>query len=284
MTPSTARWLVLASAALFSTSGAAIKIGAFTAAQVSFGRSGIAALVLLAYARGRIRPSPPAFWAASLYAATLTLYVGATKLTTAANAVFLQSVSPLYVLIFGPLFLREQWSSRDLAHVGALAVGLVLCLSGQATPSATAPDPATGNVYAALSGLTFAGTLLLFRRLGRDTPDARDGLTPVIVGNAIASLVALPAAWPWPAAPAAAWATLIYLGVFQVGLAYVCLTRAIRHLPALEASLLLLIEPVLNPIWTWWVHGEMPGSATLLGGAVIVVATVVRGIRPPRGE
>jgi drug/metabolite transporter, DME family len=98
----------------------------------------------------------------------------------------------------------------------------------------------------------------------------------VIAGNALACLVAVPAAWPLPAAPVTAWASVLYLGVFQIGLAYVCLTRAIRQVSALDASLLLLIEPVLNPTWTWLVHGETPGSATLLGGAIIVTATAAR--------
>ena len=81
---------------------------------------------------------------------------------------------------------------------------------------------------------------------------------------------------PLPAAPAAAWATVIYLGVFQIGLAYVALTTAMRHLPALDASLLLLLEPVLNPIWTWLVRGERPGVWTVVGGAVIVAAAAAK--------
>ena len=95
--------------------------------------------------------------------------------------------------------------------------------------------------------------------------------------------MAIPFAWPPPSAPAAAWATLVYLGVFQIGLAYVFFTRAIRQVSALEASLLLLIEPVLNPVWTWLVHGEAPGGYTLVGGAVIVSATALRAATAPRG-
>lgn len=279
MSPAAARWLVLAAAVLFSTGGAAIKTGAFSAAQVSMCRSGVAALVLLAFTRGRFPVTGITLGAAALYAVTLTLFVAATKLTTAANAIFLQSAAPLYLLAFGPLFLREKWSSRDLVHVGALALGLVLCMAGQGAPTSSAPDPATGNLYAALSGVTWAGTLLFLRRLGRDGRDEGDGLAAVIAGNALACLVAIPAAWPLPEAPMSAWASVLYLGVFQIGLAYVCLTRAIRHVSALEASLLLLIEPVLNPLWTWLVHGETPGPAALVGGAVIVAATAVRAMR-----
>jgi DME family drug/metabolite transporter len=281
-----ARWLVLASALLFSTGGAAIKTEAFTAAQVSALRSGIAAIVLAIYLV-LVKGSPLKITLALLptgvlYAASLTLFVAANKLTTGANAIFLQAVAPLYILILGPWALGERWTARDLAHVGALAVGLALCFAGQQAPSVSATDPATGNMLAALSGMTWAGTLLFLRHLGRSGADEGGGLAAVIVGNAMASLVAMPMAWPPPVAPAAAWAAVVYLGVFQVGLAYVFFTKAIRQVTALEASLLLLIEPVLNPMWTWLVHGESPGSFTLVGGAVILTATALRAATEPR--
>ena len=78
------------------------------------------------------------------------------------------------------------------------------------------------------------------------------------------------------AAPPAAWLLVVYLGVFQIGLAYVWVTDAVRHLPAFEMSLLLLLEPVLNPIWTWLIWKEYPGTLVLLGGAVIVAATAIK--------
>ena len=286
VTTSGARWLILASAVLFSTGGAAIKTGAFSAAQVSAVRSGIAATVLAVYLLsvrgGRLTIDRHLLAAGALYATTLTLFVAANKLTTAANAIFIQAAAPLYILVLAPSLLGERWTWRDLAHVGALAVGLVLCFAGQEAPTLSAPDPATGNLLAALAGATWAGTLLFLRHLGKSSPDEAGGLGAVIVGNAMAALVAIPLAWPPPSAPAAAWATMVYLGVFQLGLAYVFFTRAIRQVTALEASLLLLIEPVLNPVWTWLVHGESPGASTIVGGGVIVAATAVRAATSPR--
>jgi drug/metabolite transporter (DMT)-like permease len=104
-------------------------------------------------------------------------------------------------------------------------------------------------------------------------------MAAVVSGNAIAAIGALPFAWPFPEASPGEWGTVIYLGVCQIGLAYVCLTSAIRHLPALEVSLLLLIEPVLNPTWTWIFRGEQPGVWTIAGGAIILAATGVRALR-----
>jgi DME family drug/metabolite transporter len=286
LTAATARWLVLASAVLFSTGGVAIKTEAFSASQVSAVRSGIASLVLSVYLllirRGRLQIGWTVVSAATLYAASLTLFVNANKLTTSANAIFLQAVAPLYILLLSPSVLGERWTSRELAHVGALAAGLALCFLGQDAPSASATDPATGNLLATLSGAAWAGVLLLLRRLGKSGEDHDGGLGAVVVGNALAAAVAIPVAWPLPGATPAAWATVVYLGVFQIGLSYVLFTQAIRHVSALEASLLLLLEPVLNPVWTWLVRGESPGAFTIAGGAVIVAATALRAATAPR--
>ena len=92
----------------------------------------------------------------------------------------------------------------------------------------------------------------------------------------------MPFALPLPAASTGEWITIVYLGVCQIGLAYVCLTAGIRHLPALEVSLLLLVEPVLNPVWTWILRGESPGAWTIVGGGIILAATALRSLHDAR--
>jgi drug/metabolite transporter (DMT)-like permease len=273
-----ARLLALAAALLFSTGGAGIKIEAFSAAQVSGLRSGIAALALLLWLHRRISWSRAGLTAGLVYAVMLTLFVAATKLTTAANAIFLQSTAPLYLLVLSPLVLGERFHLRDLPYVAALAVGLVFCFIGQPQATATAPNPWLGNLLGVLSGLVWALTLLALRYIGRNDVTGDATITAVVAGNAFACVGALPVALPLPTASAGEWATLVYLGVFQIGLAYVFLTKSIRRLPALELSLLLLLEPVLNPIWTWLIRGEDPGVWTIVGGAVIVGATAVRTV------
>ena len=113
-------------------------------------------------------------------------------------------------------------------------------------------------------------------RAGGPATSGEAGLAAVVAGNAIACLIALPWSLPLPRADPTAWGAVVYLGVVQIGFAYVCLTNAMRHLPALEISLLLLVEPVLNPVWTWIVHSERPGNWTIAGGAVILGATALR--------
>jgi drug/metabolite transporter (DMT)-like permease len=264
----------LGAALLFSTGGAAIKVAAFSGMQVSCLRAGIAAVTLLVWWRRELTWSWAAVGIGVAYAATLTLFVNATKLTTAANAIFLQDTAPLYIVALGPLLIRERVRNRDLFYLAVVGSGLALCFVGRPNPTVTAPDPATGNLLAVLCSITWALTLVGLRwaqRAGREI-----GPTAVVTGNVMAFLVGLPFLSPLPVAPLGEWATLAYLGVFQIGVAYVLLTSAMTQLPALEASLLLLLEPVLNPVWAWLVRGENPGVWVWTGGAVIILATAVK--------
>lgn len=278
MTRQTARLRVIAAALLFSTGGAGIKVAAFSSAQVAGLRSGIAALVLLLWLRGRVRWTTQVVAVSVVYACTLLLFVHATRLTTAANAIFLQDTAPLYILILSPVLIGERFRRRDLVYFAALAAGMALCFVGQSPATATAPDPAAGNVLALLCGLSWALTLMGLRRVERDQTHDGLGMSVVVIGNFLAFLASLPFLWPLPAAPPVEWATIVYLGVVQIGLAYACLTSAMRHVPALDASLLLLLEPVLNPLWTWIVRDERPGLSVLGGGAIIIAATAVKAV------
>ena len=107
-------------------------------------------------------------------------------------------------------------------------------------------------------------------------------MSAVAIGNLFASVAAAPFALPLPVASASEWATIVYLGVCQIAVAYVFLTAAMRVLPALEVSLLLLIEPVLNPTWTWLIRGEDPGGYTIVGGAIIIAATAIKSVYEAR--
>jgi drug/metabolite transporter (DMT)-like permease len=273
------RLQLVAAAVLFSTGGAAIKATSLTAMQVASLRSGIAALTLLALMpaarRGFTRRS---FVIAAAYAATMILFVVANKWTTAASAIFLQATAPLYVMLLAPRLLGEPVRRRDVVFVLIMAAGMALFFLGTHVPAATAPRPVAGHLAAGLSGATWALTLMGLRWASRHRADpARDSLaTAVLLGNAVASIVCFPFALPLPAF---AWPDVIlilYLGMAQIGLAYVLLTAGIRHVGALAASLLLLAEPALSPIWAWIVHGEMPGALSLAGGAVILGATIAR--------
>ena len=273
----TSRLQLLGAALLFSTGGAAIKATTLTSWQVAGFRSAIAAAAIFV-----LVPAARRGWTwhvlpvGAAYATTLVLFVSANKLTTAANAIFLQSTAPLYMLIFGPLLLREPVRRRDLAFMAPVVLGLGLFFVGAEQPMHTAPDPGLGNLLAVGSGATWALTLVGLRWMGNRAGGEGSAVPTVVAGNLIAFLACLPAALPVVGAGTGDWLAVGYLGVFQIGAAYLLLTAGIRHVPALEASVLLLLEPALNPVWAWLVHGETPGPWPIAGGALILGATVLR--------
>lgn len=271
------RLMLAAAALLFSTGGAAIKAATLTAWQVASFRSAVAAVFLIVALpearRGWSRRVVPA---ALAYAATLVLFVLANRLTTSANAIFLQDTAPLYVALFGPWLLREPLRRSDVIYVLAVAGGMLLFFVGAPPAAATAPDPVRGNWIGVASGLTWALTITGLRWLGRsDGGGGNAAMATVALGNLIAAVVALPMALPVPVAGATNVTVILYLGVVQIGLAYVLVTRAIRHVPAFEATAVLLLEPALNPVWAWLVQGEKPGAWPVAGGAAILLATLL---------
>jgi len=284
VTPLGARVRVMTAAVLFSTGGAAIKAVSLDGWQVSCARSGIAALaVLLMVPEARRAMTWRSGFVGVAYAATLTLFVVANKLTTSANTIFLQSTAPLYLVLLGPWLLRDRVKRSDLVFMAALAVGMSLFFVGAQRTFATAPRPLAGNVLAALSGLSWAFTVIGLRWLGRfEEGRPGSGAAAVVAGNLIATAACLLPATPWPRPSLQDVVLLLFLGVVQIGVSYVLLTVALRHVGALEASLLLLVEPMLNPFWAWWVHGELPGPWSMAGCAIILVATTVKTVAGSR--
>jgi len=238
--------------------------------ELSFFRSVFALLVVAWFTRSegfganRITVS-----ASFLYAAVVILFVSATKQTTAANAIFLQYTSPMYLLIFEPLVYKEKFRSRDLITVLVCLGGMTLFFVGQLRP-----QDITGNILALASGLGFAAYLLFLRH-----PKARqvNRASSVIYGNLIVILIAAP--WGLSAITSLDrydTTSVIYLGVVQLGLSYVLFTHAMaRGVRSLDAGIICYIEPVLNPVWVFLGIGERPSRWALLGGSIIIVAVIV---------
>jgi drug/metabolite transporter (DMT)-like permease len=287
---SKARLQLIGAALLFSTGGAAIKAAAFSGWQIASLRSGFAAVTLLVIAAASRRHMPRAagqLWKPLLvgcaYAACLTLFVLANRLTTAANTIFLQSTAPLYVLILAPWLLKERIWGQDLGFMLVVLFGLTLFFLGVDQPLASAPDPERGNFLAVISGFFWALTVCGLRWLTAG-PGRGSALASVTLGNLVAFLVTLPFALPLGDHTLAEWSILVYLGVFQIALAYLLVTQAISEVPALEASMILLIEPALNPLWAWLVQGEVPGIWAIAGGAMILGATTAKSWAERRVE
>jgi len=250
-----------------------------TSFQVAGFRSGVAALAVALLLPAARRGFGLALVPAALaYAATLVCFVAATKLTTSASAIFLQSTAPIWVLVLTPVLVREPIRRADLPYVAMAAVGLLLVFLGSRRPVATAPMPELGNALGLAAGLFYALLMILMRQLAVADDESDRSLTAMLLGNAIAFLACLPFSFPLTAVTARDAAAITYMGVVQIGLAYWLLARGLRVLSALEISLLVLLEPVLNPLWTWILRGEEPSALALLGGAVMVAALAARAV------
>jgi drug/metabolite transporter, DME family len=272
-----ARGQLLLAALLFSTGGTAIKAISLTSWQVVCLRSFVAGAMLVVATGAWRNLSWRSLLVGCAQAATMTTFVVANKLTTAANAVFLQASAPLYIAALGPFLLGEHFRRRDLPLLCAISVGIVLLFVGAQEPLATAPHRTLGTVVGVVSGFCWSMTVMGLRWLGKRDPhgDGQATGAAAISGNLLACALAAPFAFPLPAPHAVDVMGVIYLGVFQVGGAYLLLSYGIRHVPAAKASLLLLVEPALSPVWAWLVHGEAPGLWPVMGGVLIIGAATM---------
>jgi len=267
VSPRTGRLLIAAAALLWSTGGLAIKLVPLPAMGVVFWRSLVAGLVILA----AFRPSRASWRHAApstviVYALMILTFVSATKMTTAANAIFLQYTGPLYVLALAPFVLKEPFRKADAAAVAVALLGMSLFFVGRLDPGALA-----GNLVAVLSGVFFGLTVLLLRR------DASgDAIPSVIAGNLAAAALALPFAWGNLALDLRGVALVLFLGVFQMGISYILFVRGLGTVPAAEASLLGMLEPTFNPLWAFLGLGETPSGWASLGGLIVLAAVGAR--------
>jgi len=273
LSPGRGRLLVAAAALLWSSGGLAIKLVPLSALGVVFWRSFVSAIFLLVVfrpSRARWRHAAPS--TVVVYALMILTFVSATKMTTAANAIFLQYTGPLYVLALAPFLLKERFRKADAVAVGVAVAGMSLFFVGRLESGAL-----LGNVVAICSGLFFGLTILLLRR------DASgDAIPSVIAGNLAAAALALPFARGNLALDGSGILLILFLGVVQLGVSYVLFVKGLKTVPAAEASLIGMLEPMFNPLWAFLGLGERPSAWALLGGAIVLVAVAARTIHGAR--
>lgn len=266
---------VLLAVLLWSAGGLLFKLTSISAYEVNAGRCFLAAITigLLTYKKG-LKLNLFTVLTSVLYALTLSCFAVANKLTTAANAIFLQYTAPIYILILAPFILKEKFRLTDLITVAACLGGMSLFFLDDSTAQ-TNLSPASqmqGNLFALASGFFFGLYLLLLRHPAslRQNP-----AVSVFYGNLLAVLLMLPFFITNPSI----WTTQDYvavflLGVFQIGLAYFLFTYGVaKGVRSLDANLMGFIEPLLNPVWVFLFVGERPGSWAITG-SVIIIATV----------
>lgn len=268
---------MLAAALLWSTGGLFIKWVSLDAFGVTLWRSGLAAITIAVLWRVGFAPLRSASrfeWLVAVsYAAMLLLFVVATKLTTAANAIFLQYSAPLHVLWLSRFVIHERPTRVDLGCLAVAFGGMALFFVGKLET-----DDVAGNLCALGSGLGFALFLVCLRR-----PECKMDTRPraMVLGNALLVLTALVVLLARGDAGAFTpglrdFGGLIVLGVLQIGLAYVLFAYGIARVWVLEAALIGMLEPVLNPVWVFIFLGESPGRWAVFGGGVIVSAVAMR--------
>ena len=265
--------LVGLAAMLWSSAGLFIKWAPMPPLAVACGRATITFLFYLVAVRPRL--SQARWSTAFAYAGMILTFVSATKLTTAANAIFLQYTGPAYVLLLAPLVLGERLTRRDVVSVGLSMAGMGLFFVGKVEAG-----HALGNLLGVASGLFFGLTLVLLRRDA--TRGAGDAMPSTALGNLLAAVLSFPFAlsplretFAGPQA-VSALLVLLWLGIAQMGVSYILFAKGLRSVPASQASLLSMLEPVFNPVWVFFGTGERPGPWAILGGAIVLAAVALR--------
>lgn len=269
--------LLLIAAFFWSLGGLLIKWVQWPPLAVASGRGIIAALFLVAVCGRSLRFtwSPVQLGGALAYALTTVSFVAATKLTTAANAILIQYTAPVWVALFGAWLLHEHPKRSDWTVMAIVFVGMGVFLYDGLKFSGL-----LGNAVAIFSGMAFAGLVLTMRKQKDGSP-----IESIILGNVLAFLIGLPWLLQAPPMPADSWVALAALGTLQLGVSYLLYSKAVKHVTALEAVLIPVIEPVLNPLWVMLVLGEKPSGLALVGGAIVIGAVTWRALtsirRPP---
>ena len=260
--------LLLATAILWSLGGVLIKSIDLNPVAIAGARSVIAAVIMSLAMPGILRKiSWHVIPGAIAYAATVFLFVVATKLTTAANAIFLQYTAPIYIAMISPWFLGEWTTWHDWLLVLFALSGVGLFFLDQLSLQGL-----SGVIAALGSGVAFAWLTVLMRRQKDGSPEA-----VVLLGNLVTFLIALP--WVFPIVRIEEnGSRLLLLGVAQLAIPYLLYSRAIRHVRALDASIVSIIEPILNPLWVMLATGERPGFWSIVGGSIVLGTSLTRSL------
>jgi drug/metabolite transporter (DMT)-like permease len=254
---------IVVAALLWSTGGIGIKGVADAPLKVTFYRSVFAAITLFIIFRKdvRVRPSPAFLTAIVCYGACLTSFVVATKWTTAANAIFLQYAGVIWVLLLSPVVLREPMRRRDVIAIAVALAGMALFFVGKFETRGMA-----GNLMALMSSVFFAGLILALRR------EHNASRAAVAWGNVFIAVVLFPFVMHDLALTPKSLLAFLFLGIFQIGLAYAFFVKGLQYVTATQASLTGMLEPVANPIWVALFLGERPSLYAVAGAIVVLMA------------
>ncbi|NLL67504.1 MAG: EamA family transporter [Clostridiaceae bacterium] len=229
-------------------------------------RSAISCIIMILYVK-----KPKFNWsftqiaAGVAYASMVITFVFSTKLTTAANAILLEYTAPIFVALLSAWMLKEKPKAIDWVTIMLVFGGMVLFFLDSLDAKGFA-----GNIFGLLSGISYALFTVFMRMQKNGSP-----IESVILGNAISAIVGIP--FIFMSVPDfKGWLFLVILGVVQLGIPYIMYSEAIKNASALEASIITMIEPILNPIWVVLIIGEIPGVLSIIGGIIVIATVAIR--------
>jgi drug/metabolite transporter, DME family len=265
------RWLIFSAAFLWSLAGVFIKFLDVPPLTIVFYRSLFAGLVFTPFLRRNGLPlNGPILVSALTYTAAISSFVAANKLTTAANAIVLQYTAPIFVFLFSGLVLKEKIAKLNGFALAVSMIGIAII----SLDSVGQPDMA-GVLLALLSGLLFAAYMINLRRTREINP-----VYLTWINNMVCALLLLFVVKSQLWLTATQLWILIVMGAVQLGMPYFLFSKGLHAVSLQEASLIALIEPVLNPLWVALVVGEIPSKATVAGGGMILLGLGVRYVWP----
>ena len=259
---------VFLSAVCFSIGGLFMKYVPWNGLAINSARNIFSVLVLALFFRlnrHRLRINRTVLIGALAITGTNILYCIANKLTTAGNTIILQFTAPIWVMIFTSLLFKKRPTRLDII-AAVFVFGGVICFFVDSLSS----GHILGDLLALLSGVFYSGVFML------NSNEDSDSLSSVLLGMMLNVLTGLPfliAEKPL-AAEAKVWAAILVLGIVQLGLAYVFLTKGLERTPAVPASLISGIEPVLNPLLVAIFYGEMLTPLSLVGAAIVFISVL----------
>lgn len=260
---------MLLCAALWSIAGIFIKLIPWNSIVIAGIRSLIAGAVMFVYMRYKrigFTADRRSMLGGLALCCTLTCFVAANKLTTAANSIVLQFTAPMFIVVFSVLFLKKKFSRSDIFAVVLTMLGISLFFFDQLTPGHL-----LGNCVAIVAGMAFAGYYMSLEGASES-----ERMSAILMAHGLTFCVSIPfIALEPPELGAAPVICIFILGVVQLGIPYVLLGRASGSCPPLACSLLGAVEPLLNPVWVFIFDGEAPGMWALIGGVVVVVTITV---------
>ena len=232
-------------------------------------RSGFTAIIIFSYSRPKIFRFGKSTWAGAIcYALMVICFVVGNKLTSSGNVILIQYAAPVYVALFGYYILGERSTKIDWIAIIIILTGLVCFFLEELSF-----QQLWGNTLALLSGVGFAGLTLFMRKQKNDNP-----IDSVLLGNVITFIVCAPSYYNGVTYDPITWAYITFLGFFQLGLAYVLYSVAIKRVSALDAIIYPVIEPILNPILALMFIGEKMTSTAKFGGLLVIFGVVGRGV------